>query len=184
MPVSPKAFTLPNCVCRRGAMWEFRDVHRLDRCLMSFWFCPVCKKPALYVQHDGGNAFIVSRCPGEIIPHQIIEYVDKVLLGFFFKNLRHIERMRKNIEAKFYRKVCEEFGVDPCEDRRSTNPAIREKIDVKIDGLFINEMWVKPAGTNETPCPPDAPLCARLYVLGQRFSEKGQAECWFDFSRQ
>ena len=182
MPTPRYVFTLPYCVCRKSTKWEPKEVQRERNFVISYWYCEYCNRPAWFIQHDGGNAFIVPRQAAVIMPHEIIAYVDSVLFRFFYQNFRHIERTREAVENSFYIKTCEWLGVDPKQDRRATEPSIREKLELRMANLYCDESWVRPAGTKETPFPPYVPQGALLYVLGQKFQGKGQVDCWLCIS--
>ena len=144
----------PNCVCGASSEWTPFEVGGTYReIFLQTWKCNLCGRPACFIEHDGGNAFVVPRADTEIFPPEVREYLIKVY-ALFVQNETQIELLRRQYEEHRYLEICVRHNVRPSGALKDCGEQVRLDVLAELGRVVCEDGWEKPRGLTAYPIPP------------------------------
>ena len=156
------AFIPPKCVCSQKK-WVTGTPYTVNGLKIETFRCVQCCRPALFVDSDGGNAFVLPIRECVSIPRDMSEYVDMELVNFFRSNISILEKLRVRVERELIKNRFPEAGINPEKVFDTLDPDMDE-VDPILLGIYGSDLWWTPTNYNRTPLPPNAPDSTIVYT--------------------
>lgn len=169
---------LHDCVCGASLEWTPLEIEGKYREIFSQAFvCNICGRPSSFIQHEGGNAFVVPRADTELFPVEVREYIIATR-RFFAENVRRLHALRRQYENGRFLEVCMHHDARPDLGFAHLPQEVRVSIAVEAGHIFTEREWEHPYTFNPNPFPSSIRQ-ARVSVLAPGNPPHYNPECLY-----